>query len=82
MRPPYKKLLNALFKAILFWAVLHLLILVLIAIKNRDISVLNIFHILQVNLLFPFPADGLLSNIVSPVVLAAVYALFLTITIR
>ncbi len=69
-----KKLLNALFKTILSFAVLHLLILVIAAIKNKDLSLLNIFNILQIHLLLP----SLASDIIAGVVLViAVYGLFL-----
>ncbi|GEM_PF-6867179 len=77
MRLPYKKLLNALSKAILFWAALHFLISVIAAVKNRNIAFLNIFNIIQTYFLFtlPFPIDTLIGNIVSMFVFLFVYLL-------
>ncbi|OGK13868.1 hypothetical protein A3H80_01955 [Candidatus Roizmanbacteria bacterium RIFCSPLOWO2_02_FULL_37_19] len=46
------------FKALLFFAFIHILFVILYAIKMKDIEALNIFNILQFNLLFPQLVGG------------------------
>lgn len=69
-------------KSILLYAVLHILILFVHGVRTGDFSVLNVFNILEVNLLFPLRLEEGLSGFLSVLVLIAVYVLVFTFFTR
>jgi hypothetical protein len=68
------RFVDALAKTILFFASVHLLILAIVAIRG-DISVLNVFNILSLNLFLPGLGEGLVNFLLSYCVVLGVYAL-------
>lgn len=72
------KYLNALILLVLFSAIIHTMILFLLAISSFDIYVLNYFNILDVDILFPgIFFNSVLSNISSLIFIFAVYLIIL-----
>jgi len=65
--------LDALLKLILFSALVHIVILVIHAVRERDFSVMNYFNILDLDFFFPGIEEGVLSNVLSVVVMVVIY---------
>lgn len=65
--------LDALFKLILLSAIAHLIVLAVQSLRAGDISILNYFNILDVDLFLPSIAQGLRSQIASVLVMAGLY---------
>ena len=72
--------LDALLKLILFSALVHIFILVIHAVREKDVSILNYFNILDMDFFFPGIADGVLSNVLSVGVMVVIFGLFFWFT--
>lgn len=72
------KYLNTLFLLMFFSAVIHMVFMFCIALKEKSIYPLNIFHILNLDILFPQLFNNTASvNLASIIFLASVYSLLL-----
>ncbi len=71
------KYFEALKKTILFSAVVHLIILLGNAIFTNNLKMLNLFNVLDLELLFPNILNGNFSDISSLAVLIIIYIVFL-----
>lgn len=60
-----QKLLVAIRNTILFSAITHLIILAIVAIKDRDGTILNYFNILDLDFVWPAIHLGMLSQLLS-----------------
>ena len=70
------KYLDALKNLVLFSALTHLSLLIIYSIVKLDVMPLNYFNILDLDLFFPSIIDGTLSQILSVVVMVAIYLFF------
>lgn len=70
------RFVQALFDMFVFFAIVHILITILLAIKNLDFSYINVFYIESASELFPGLDKGIGSLILSGVIIAVVYSLF------
>ncbi|MBU1975910.1 MAG: hypothetical protein KKG59_05900 [Nanoarchaeota archaeon] len=71
------KYVDALLKLMLVTAIIHMLILIPYAIINGKMILTNYFNILDADLLFPNIIYGLWSQILSGVIVVAIYLTFL-----
>lgn len=71
------KYIKALKKSILFYAITHLIILFGYAIYTSNLKLLNLFNILDLELVFPNIVNGLISDILSVIALIIIYIIFL-----
>lgn len=67
-------------KMILFFGYLHIFLLFLIAFKNGSLQSLNTFFILDLHLLLPGITQGIISLVLSLIVLVVVYSFSLFLT--
>ena len=65
--------LDSFLKFFLISAIIHIVILLFITIKERDIVYLNYFHILNINLFFKGVEVGILSQVISIVLMVIIY---------
>ena len=72
--------LDTLLKLILLSALVHIVILVIHAVRERDFSVMNYFNILDLDFFFSGIAKGVLSNVLSVVVMVVIFGLFFWFT--
>lgn len=76
MRPiAQNRFLDALLKLMLFSAAFHMALLALFAVLRNDFSLLNLFRILNLELVFPNSTTGDLSNLLSLTISVALYLL-------
>lgn len=68
---------RALAKTMLLSASLHLVLLFAVALVRRDYELVNLFNILDIDLLFPGIQKGIVSFILSYIVIGIVYTLML-----
>ncbi|MBN3041104.1 MAG: hypothetical protein JW867_08240 [Candidatus Omnitrophica bacterium] len=69
------RLLDALFKLMLFSAIVHMFIVFLVALVRRDLSHLNYFKIIGVDIFIPYVEQGLPSQFASVSVAAMLYGI-------
>lgn len=69
------KILEAASKLIIISAIIHLLILTIYAIINLDITYLNYFNIIDLNLFFPDIIQGFLSQTLSLIIVILLFFL-------
>ena len=67
--------IDALLKFILFSAFVHIFLIIVFFVTNLDITLLNYFNILDIDLFFPNIASGFLSQILSILVMIFIYIL-------
>jgi len=67
--------LDAFLKLVLATAIAHMLILFIAAIINADITYLNYFNILDVDLFFPGAEAGMLSHVLSVAAMVVIYSI-------
>ena len=67
------RLWRATSRTVLFFAFLHVAILIIYATASGDINILNIFSILQVQLFFDLSLEQDASNILSAMIMTGVY---------
>lgn len=70
-----KKILRTLKTLILTTALIHIAILIVVAISKADITYLNYFNILDVDLFFPNVVNGFFSQVLSLVLMLGVFAI-------
>ena len=71
------KYIKAIKNSLLFIAITHLIILIGWAIYTYNFKVLNLFNILDLELLFPNILNGFMSDIFSVLILVIIYIIFL-----
>ena len=71
------KYIKALKKTILFYAILHLIILLGYSVYTNNFKLLNLFNILDLELFFPNIPNGFMSDIFSVLILVIIYIIFL-----
>jgi len=71
------KYIKALKKTILFYAISHLIILLGYSVYTNNFKLLNLFNILDLELLFPNILNGFMSDIFSVLILVIIYIIFL-----
>ncbi len=71
------KYVKALKKTILFYAITHLTILFGYAIYTTNFKLLNLFNVLDLELLFPNIINGFTSDLLSLIILIIIYLIFL-----
>ncbi len=71
-----KKYIQAFLSMALFFAVTHVFVLVFLVILTGNLSYLNIFYIWGLTELFPDIDKGLISNIISVLIIFSVYIFF------
>jgi len=69
------RFLNTLVKFILFSAVLHILLLAIAFVFKRDLTAVNYFNVVGLNLFFPEIGQGLASQIFSLLTMVVIYGL-------
>ncbi len=70
------KYLRPLLSTFLFFAVLHVIVLVFMILLTGDISYLNVFHIVGLTYFFPDIDKGNFSQILSTLIIIIVYLFF------
>ncbi len=73
MRIAKNRAVDALLKFMLCCAIFHIILLMAMVIIKGDVSYLNLFDILELDLLFPSIAQGAISQVLSLVSIAAIY---------
>jgi len=73
------KYIIALKRTILFSAIIHLLILLWYAINTGNLKIINLFNILDLDLIYPNILKGNLSDFLSILALIIIYIVFLVI---
>lgn len=71
-----KRFFRALFKTMLFFAFLHLILLTVLTIVNGQLSYVNVFQIVGLQYFFPGIEKGLVSFVLSLIVIGIVYFFF------
>ena len=77
-----KHFINALIKFILFSATLHILLLLIFFVFKRDLTLINYFNIIGLNLFFPEVGQGLASQIFSLLTMVVIYGLIFFVSSR
>jgi hypothetical protein len=70
------RLLNALFKTMLFFAICHLTLLFVLFIMSFKLSYLNAFSIIGLNNFFPGIDEGIVSFLISALISLIIYLIF------
>ncbi|MBU2103245.1 MAG: hypothetical protein ABH865_09475 [Candidatus Omnitrophota bacterium] len=68
---------EAFVKFVLFSAIIHVVVLLILALRSATATYLNYFYILQINLLFPGLTHGAMAQIVSILSAAIIYLVIL-----
>jgi len=76
MNPIGWSFLDAAKKFILFVACIHLAIIIVYAVMYQDITILNVFNIMDLDLFFPDIFDGLWSQMLSVVTMTGLFCVF------
>ncbi len=71
-----KRFFRALFKTMLFFAFLHIILLVVLTIVNGQLSYVNVFQIVGLQYFFPGIDKGPVSFLLSLAVIAVIYFFF------
>lgn len=70
-----KRLVSSVRRTILFFAIVHIAILIIYAISNAKVEVLNIFNILNLNFFVGNIGYGMLSQVISILLVAGVFGI-------
>lgn len=73
-----KRLLTALFKTMLFFAICHVTLLFVLFVMSGNLSYLNAFSIIGLSNFFPGIEKGVLSFIISAIISLIIYLVFFT----
>lgn len=73
MKIAKNRYLDALLKLILLSAIVHLVLLAILVFINKDITILNYFNVIDLDLFFPNIAHGILSQVLSAAAMAVLY---------
>ena len=79
MKTSENRYIDALIKLILFSAVFHIILIIIYSIVNLDITHLNYFNILDIDLFFPGIIDGPLSQVFSILMIAIIYLIIYSV---
>lgn len=77
-----KKVIKSFSKFVLLTALIHIGILAYIAVKDGNIKVLNYFNILNLNSFFPRISASWVSDLISFLIMAVIFAGFLFFSLR
>jgi len=72
----HKRFINALFKTMLFFATFHMILLTILFVLSFKLSYLNIFSVTGLSLIFPGIENGLVSFIISGIIVSVAYSVF------
>jgi len=79
MKTSENRYIDALIKLILFSAVFHIILITIYSIVNLDITYLNYFNILDIDLFFPGIIDGSLSQVFSILMITIIYLIIYSV---
>ncbi|MDO8269769.1 MAG: hypothetical protein Q7T54_03810 [Candidatus Levybacteria bacterium] len=71
-----KRFFRALFKTVLFYGFLHVILLSVLTIVTQKIEYLNVFFVVGINHYFPGIENGIISFVVSSGIVLVTYLLF------
>lgn len=71
-----KRFFNALFKTMLFFAFLHIILLVVLTVIDGKLEYLNVFQIVGLQYFFPGIEKGIVSFCISLILVGIVYLFF------
>lgn len=74
--PNKMKYIRPLFDLFVFFAIIHLLIALILVLQNLDLSYFNVFYVTSVSMIFPGIEKGMLSGVVSIIIVGSVYLYF------
>ena len=71
-----KRLKSALIKSILVFATLHIVILIYLAVTTGNLTYINVFSILDLQVFFPGIEQGVASSAISALIVATIFMWF------
>lgn len=71
-----RRFFRAFFKTVLFFAIFHFILLIVLTVVTQRIEYLNIFEIVGLSHFFPGIQTGIISFIISTGIVAATYFLY------